>query len=504
MQVITKFIGPNAVTDPQIRLTNTGWLRARNAANSADVNLIQLNASNQITMGGPLYMGTNQIHNVTDPTSAQDASTKAYADTKVGSVTAPGSTPNANGLTLASGVLKLQPADLLHPGMLTNFTQSISGLKKFNAFCFNEFVDLTTTGDNADIPATSTANSFISLESTSLNSIASMDIATHFNTFITLFNNTGNNLTIVNGYGGAPGTSASFGINGGEDVLFANGTALTVFFNPGQGIWAIGYPSIPLDSPLVVQGILANENTTAVASNSTPFAIAQYDGSANLLAANLNNPQQQTVFTSGAGSFTVPVGAVAIKVRLLGAGGGGGGGGAGATSGGTGGDTTVGDDFLLAGGASGGTNGLATQGGAGGTVSIPSGYGLNGLAIAGGNGNAGSNSTATTQSAYGGGAAGPFGGAGASVSNAAGVAGATGSGSGGSAGGISAIGNPASGGGAGAFMEIILSPATYGGSFPESINYSVGAGGAGGTAGTTGYAGGAGGSGMVEFFVQFQ
>lgn len=47
-QIKTKFIESNAVTDAKIRLTNNGQLRARNAANSADVNILKVNASDRI------------------------------------------------------------------------------------------------------------------------------------------------------------------------------------------------------------------------------------------------------------------------------------------------------------------------------------------------------------------------------------------------------------------------------------------------------------------------
>lgn len=42
-----------------------------------------------------------------------------------------GSTPNANGLSIASGVLTLQPADATRPGALTVDAQTVTGAKKF-------------------------------------------------------------------------------------------------------------------------------------------------------------------------------------------------------------------------------------------------------------------------------------------------------------------------------------------------------------------------------------
>ncbi len=50
-QLIKKFIGNDQVDGAKIRLDNNQALRARNAANSADLTLVSLNASNQIVFG---------------------------------------------------------------------------------------------------------------------------------------------------------------------------------------------------------------------------------------------------------------------------------------------------------------------------------------------------------------------------------------------------------------------------------------------------------------------
>lgn len=47
-QIQKKFIAPNAVDETKIRLSNTGSLKARNAANSADINILQVDATNTI------------------------------------------------------------------------------------------------------------------------------------------------------------------------------------------------------------------------------------------------------------------------------------------------------------------------------------------------------------------------------------------------------------------------------------------------------------------------
>lgn len=49
-------LAANFVDGAAIRLANAQWLRARNAANTADVNLARLNTSNQIELGAPLVL----------------------------------------------------------------------------------------------------------------------------------------------------------------------------------------------------------------------------------------------------------------------------------------------------------------------------------------------------------------------------------------------------------------------------------------------------------------
>jgi hypothetical protein len=55
-------------------------LRARNAANSADIDILKVNASDVREMQGVLSLNSFKITNLADPTLAQDAATKAYVD----------------------------------------------------------------------------------------------------------------------------------------------------------------------------------------------------------------------------------------------------------------------------------------------------------------------------------------------------------------------------------------------------------------------------------------
>lgn len=50
-QIVKKFIGNNQIDGSKIRLSNADFLKARNAGNSADVNIVEVNASDRIVFG---------------------------------------------------------------------------------------------------------------------------------------------------------------------------------------------------------------------------------------------------------------------------------------------------------------------------------------------------------------------------------------------------------------------------------------------------------------------
>jgi hypothetical protein len=203
-----------------------------------------------------------------------------------------------------------------------------------------------------------------------------------------------------------------------------------------------------------------------------------------------------TKLTSGSGTYTTPLGATYIRVRIVGGGGGGCGSGiAGSGSGGTAGSTsTFGSSLLTAnGGAAGGGY---SAGGAGGTATI--GTGAIGTSNTGSPGNPGGydGTSGSPQVASGNGGSSPFNGNGAGVvGNSAGVAAATNSGSGGSGASVAGSdGRCGAGGGAGGYIDAIIS----GTALTSTFTYSIGAGGSGGSAGSSGFTGGAGGSGYIE------
>lgn len=76
-QTKTKWIADNAITEAKIRLNNAAYLRARNAANTADVNVLRLNASDVPEFGvQPIFAGSQLV-------------TKAYVDDVIAGIRDP-------------------------------------------------------------------------------------------------------------------------------------------------------------------------------------------------------------------------------------------------------------------------------------------------------------------------------------------------------------------------------------------------------------------------------
>lgn len=238
----------------------------------------------------------------------------------------------------------------------------------------------------------------------------------------------------------------------------------------------------------------AGTSTTAV-----PFKITvkRFPSTSELaLSASANSFPTIQKFTSGSGTYTLPISPrpVYLKIRMIGGGGGAAGsGGVGGADGTDGGDTTFGTSLLVAG--KGGKGIFQGAGGSGGTASL--GTGPIGTALGGGGGMNASVDDAVAGAHNMGnmGGVSHFGGAGqGTLAGTTGGAAVANSGSGGGGTGPAGAATAQSGasGGAGGYVEAIITnpSATY--------SYAVGAGGTGGAAGATGSIGGAGGSGYIE------
>lgn len=79
-QICTKFIQDNAVNGAKIRLRNDEILRARNAADTADIDILKVTTADVLAFLREVSLQNNKIIDVADPTAPQDAATKAYVD----------------------------------------------------------------------------------------------------------------------------------------------------------------------------------------------------------------------------------------------------------------------------------------------------------------------------------------------------------------------------------------------------------------------------------------
>lgn len=88
-QLKTKYIEDNAVNDLKMRLRNNLALRGRNAADTADVEILKVTSSDIIQLLRTMSMNSSRIVDLLDPVAAQDAATKGYVDSVVAGVTDP-------------------------------------------------------------------------------------------------------------------------------------------------------------------------------------------------------------------------------------------------------------------------------------------------------------------------------------------------------------------------------------------------------------------------------
>lgn len=469
-----------------------------------------------------------------------------------------GSTPNVAGLSLAAGVLTMQPADATNPGGVSTGTQTFAGNKTFSGTIAASNLSGTNTGDVTIGTASglSLAGQALSLGLASAGVTGALS-GTDWSTFNSK-QAAGNYITALTGdvTASGPGSvAATVALVGGASAAnVATATALVNTAQSGRKFLASpddGSSGAPAFRAIVVADVpTLNQNTTGTASNITassnstlttlsvlslPFSqvtgtvpvnqggtgqTTYTDGqllignsSGNTLAKSTLTAGTGVSITNGAGSITVAASPTAPSVQSFTSGsgtyttpagvlyievemvgGGGGGSGSGTASGGTGG--TGGNTTF-------GTTLLAANGGAGGIwTGVPGvggaaslGTGPVGMAIPGGRGGGAFTAPATGYAYAGGiGGASAFGGAGSSSVSVAGTAGATNSGAGGGGGGYAGAVANGYSGTGGGSGGYVKAIIT---SPSATYAYAVGAAGSAGTAGTNGTAGGAGAAGII-------
>lgn len=116
-QIIKKFIADDSVADEKIRLDNNAYLKARNAADSGNVNLLKVNASDVIEFASlPQSSGT--------PSTGNDLTNKTYVDAQVSAQ----KTWGGEFFTLAGGDITNQYVDLAQVAVTGSVMFIISGL----------------------------------------------------------------------------------------------------------------------------------------------------------------------------------------------------------------------------------------------------------------------------------------------------------------------------------------------------------------------------------------
>lgn len=158
-----------------------------------------------------------------------------------------GSTPNANGGTIATNTLTLQPASSSHPGVMTTGTQTIAGSKAWiGRQLFTDLVDMgadasnvTQTGDDQTIPAEQMTRVVLRTTAATLNSIAGFNgTDVDWLRFHIFFNASSTDKVLRNQSGSASATHRI--ITGtGADVTVAPGASVLLVRDVDSSRWRV-------------------------------------------------------------------------------------------------------------------------------------------------------------------------------------------------------------------------------------------------------------------------
>lgn len=110
-RLLGKFVQDSTITDLQIRLRNNLALRARNAADTADVSILKISPTDILTILGEMSVSSNKITDLADGTAPNDAVNLSQVQALVSGLSDPkdaaraGSTAALPAFTYANGTL---------------------------------------------------------------------------------------------------------------------------------------------------------------------------------------------------------------------------------------------------------------------------------------------------------------------------------------------------------------------------------------------------------------
>jgi hypothetical protein len=549
-----------SITNTTILLANDGYLLGRNVANSANINIIKVNTGDTLTLGTSLLSPTlvtpvlgvatatsiNKLSLTAPATSAtltiadgsslitSGAFNATLASTASVTTTLPGTSQTLVGLTstdtLTNKTLTAPTISTITNGgtlTLPSGTLTIADTTKSvqnAAFTAKGDILIGTGAGAKSALAVGGNNLVLTADSTQTTGVKWASAGTGSVTSVT-FTGDGTVLSST--------PSAAITSSGTVTAALNTQTANTYLCGPTSG--AAAAPTFKVFRPPTLQKFLSTGTTTGyVFTISTSSTVAIGDTYTNnavtyTVLAALSAQTGAVFFASGASAplasgtltratgagtssitftanqalatYTLPIGCLYIKVRMVGGGGGGAGGGSTDGGGTTGGGNSYFGALLMS--ANGGSAGAwGGNPGLGGAASL--GTGPIGFAIRGGmsSGVAGvGTSTALTAPCGSGGGVSPFGGAGAggtiTLIGAAAQAN-SGSGGGGGSGDLGTNVYGGTGGSAGGYVDAIITAPS------STYVYGIGVGGTGGSSPASGHNGAAGGTGflIIEEFYQ--
>jgi len=165
----------NGVTPVSNQLISK-WTNATYATRTSQFDIAGVNSASTETFANFQTAGIVRVNNLTDTLS-----TKAYARSVGGgggggggisSLSAIGSTPNANAGTITGSILNFQPADTTFGGVVTTLAQSFKGDKTFTGRINGVNINLGTGNDFTTVPAVNSivmgSNNYVAVDNLSI------------------------------------------------------------------------------------------------------------------------------------------------------------------------------------------------------------------------------------------------------------------------------------------------------------------------------------------------